>query len=194
MIHASVNGEARGVNLEGVDTIGDLLQQLEVYVPPQEVVVGLRINGVECDDDPGDQLRALPIVGVTEVDLQTRSPQAFAGEAHGRFDGYLRAIAAKFNAAIECFDRGLEQDAFRQYASGIEELRLLVALCEKLSRLGDGVTGDDRALAGDLQAICDRLWTAQDRRDLSTLRGVLAERLVPLLEQWRGRLGGAETE
>lgn len=189
MIHASVNGEARVVNLEAVDTIGDLLQQLEVYVAPHDVVVGLRINGVECDDDAGEQVRALPVVGVTEIDLQTRSPATFAGEAQGRFDGYLAAIAAKFHLAIECFDRGIHQDAFRHYARGVEELRLLVTLYDKLTRLGNTGAGDARAFAQDLQLICDRLWGAQDRRDLPTLRGILADSLVPLLERWRANLG-----
>jgi hypothetical protein len=185
MVRASVNGETCAVSLEGVTTVGDVLEQLEVHVPPRDVVVGMRINGVACDDDPAAQVRSLPLIGLTEIDLQTRSPDAFAREARQRLEGYLTAIHQRFESALECFDRGRGRDAFGQYRRGVEELGLLVRLCERLARLGAPVTGDDDAIASDLQGVCDRLWAAHDGDDFSALRDVLAERLLPLLERWR---------
>ena len=185
MIRASVNGENCGVSIDDVDTIGDLLQQLEVYVPPRAVVVGLRINGSDCDDDPGAQVRTLPVLGVTEIDLQTRSPEVFACEARQRFEVYLAAIRQRFERAIECFDRCLEGDGLQHYRQGVEQLGLFVSLCDKLRQLGAVGAKPDQKIASDLQGVCDRLWTVQERQDFAGMRDVLAERLLPLLERWR---------
>jgi hypothetical protein len=67
----------------------------------------------------------------------------------------------------------------------VEELGLLVRLCEQLAHLGTRVTGSDDAITTDLQGVCDRLRGAHDGEDFSGLRDVLAERLLPLLERWR---------
>ena len=184
-MRASVNGEKRGVSLDGVRTIGDLVEQLEVHVPPRDVVVGLSINGIACDGDPAAQVRALPVVGVTDIDLQTRSPEAFAGEARDRVDDYLEAIRGRFSRAVEEFDRGLPDDALGSYRLGVEQLGLLVHLCERLARLGERDTGVDAGVASDLHGICARLHGVQERRDLSALREVLAEQLLPLLARWQ---------
>jgi hypothetical protein len=191
MIRAAVNGEECGVTMEGVHTVGELLEQLEAHVQPRDVIVGVRIDGVGYDDDPAAKVRSLPIAGITEIDLQTRSPEAFAGEANGRLDVYLWAIQGKFHRTVECFAGGRDAEAFRYYRGGVEELGLLVALCEKLGRLGSmaAAGGGSGEIAGDLQAICEDLEAAQVRRDFAALRMVLSARLLPLLERWRGTLG-----
>lgn len=191
MIRTAVNGEACGVMLEGVDTVGDLLEQLEVHVQPRDVIVAVRIDGVGYDDDPAAKVRSLPVAGIADIDLQTRSPEEFAGEANGRLDAYLWAIQGKFQRTVECFEGGRHAEAFKYYRGGVEELGLLVALCEKLGRLGTvpGSSGAAGEIAGELQAICEDLEGAQVRRDFAALRGVLSERLLPLLERWRATVG-----
>jgi hypothetical protein len=190
MIRTAVNGEPCAVAMEGVDTVGELLEQLQVHVQPRDVIVGIRINGVGYDDDPGAKLRSLPVTGITEIDLQTRSPEAFAGEANGRLDAYLWAIRGKFRRTAESFENGSHAEAFRYYRGAVEELGLLVALCEKLGRLSTpaGTTGAGE-IARDLQLICDELEATHVRRDFVALRRVLSERLLPLLDRWRSMLG-----
>jgi hypothetical protein len=191
MIRTSVNGEACGVSLDGIHTVGDVLAQLEVRVPPRDVIVGVRINGVACDDDPAASVRSLSVVGVSDIDLQTRSPEDFAAEARGRLDTYLAAIDGKFRSTVECLEGGRQADAFRSYRAGIEELGLLVNLCERLGCLGTPSLAADGSIARDLQNICDALETAQTRRDAGALRTAVAARLLPLLERWRATLGAA---
>ncbi len=190
MIRAAVNGEECGVTMEGVRTVGELLEQLEAHVQPRDVIVGVRIDGIGYDDDPAAKVRSLPVAGIAEIDLQTRSPEAFAGEANGRLDAYLWAIQGKFQRSVECFAGGRDAEAFRYYRGGVEELGLLVALCEKLGRIGVMTgAGGGTEIAGDLQAICEDLEGAQLRRDFAALRAVLSGRLLPLLERWRATLG-----
>lgn len=185
MVRASINGETRQVSMEGVQSIGDLLKQLEIYVPSGDIVTDLRINGVECDGDPEARVRTLPAAGVNEIQLATRSPDAFAGEAQARLGQYLSAVHTRFERAIECFDGKNQGDALDAYRGGVQELGLLVSLCDMLRQLGMDRGTPDEAMTSDLQMICDRLWTAHDRSDFATLRDVLASRLLPLLERWR---------
>lgn len=182
-MHAQVNGEECEVSLHGVDTIGDLLQQLEVYVPPRDVVVGVRINGDEYDCGPTSELRALPVGGVEAIELRTVSPETFAQDARGRIGEYLRMIGTRFERAVESFDRGIETDAFDYYRLGVEELRLLVTLWERLKHL-DGAAAD--AVGGiktELQRVCDALLVAQERNDLAAVRSLLADEMLPLLRR-----------
>ena len=190
-MRTAVNGEACGVTMEGVDTVGEVLEQLAVLIQPRDVIVGVRIDGVGYDDDPAANVRSLPVAGISEIDLQTRSPEAFAGEANGRLDAYLWAIRGKFQRTVECFEGGRQAEAFGHYRRGVEELGLLVALCEKLGRLG-AVAGSGSGageIAGELQAVCEELEEAQTRRDFAALRGALSGRLLPLLERWRALIG-----
>ena len=110
-MRAAVIGEDLGVNMDGIETIGDLLQRLEVHVPPDELVVGLRINGGECDSDPASQIRALPVLGVEQIELETQSPEDFAASARVRGGEYLALIQKKIERAGECFDRQEEAAA-----------------------------------------------------------------------------------
>jgi hypothetical protein len=183
ILHAQVNGEDRNVSLEGIDTIGDLLQQLALYVPPRDVIVSLRINGNDCGDDAAAELRELPVLGVEEVELRTCSPETFVGDASHRLEDYRAMVRAKFERAIECFDRGIDADGLDCYRRGIEELRLLVMLWDRLASLDQQATLPGDAVKAELQEVCDRLLTAQDRNDLATVRTVLADRLIPILEQ-----------
>jgi hypothetical protein len=182
-MRALVNGNECSVNVEGMDSVGDLVEQLRVHAPPDDVIVGLRINGIDCEEDPASQVRALPVVGVSEIDLETRAPGAFADEAGGRIGGYLAAIRQGLARAVEAFDQGLTREALGHYRRGVEELGLLIQLCGQLARLGVD-TRPDTAITDDLKIICDRLWAAQDAHDFTALRGVLADRLLPLLVRW----------
>jgi hypothetical protein len=186
MVRARVNEAEHDVSTEGLATIGDLLDQLGVYVPPRDIIVGVRINGTECDNEPASPARGLPVNGVTDVELQTRSPEAFAAEARGRLDSYLTRIQTKLERAIECFDRGLEGDGLECYRLAVQELSLLVTLWNQLNQLGAETLHPREAATADLQGICDHLWTAQDRNDFASIRAVLVERLLPFLERWRG--------
>jgi len=188
-VRAHVNGEACSISMEGIDTIGDLVQQLEVHAPPGDVIVGLRINGGECDGGPASQIRKLPVSGIEEIELQTRSPQAFAQDARTRLHEYLAMIHGKFERAIECFDRQADADGLECYRLGVEELRLMVTLWDQLNRLDTSMSGADDVVRRDLQGICDHLFAAQDRNDPAKVRTVLGERLLPFLRSW-----GAQVE
>ena len=111
MIRTAVNGETCVVTMEGVDTVGEVLEQLSVHVQPRDVIVGVRIDGVGYDDDPAAKVRALPVAGIAEIDLQTRSPEAFAGEANDRLAAYLWAIQGKFHRTVECFAAARDAEA-----------------------------------------------------------------------------------
>jgi len=185
IVRAHVNGEECSVSMEGVDTIGDLLKRLEVHAPPRDVIVGLRINGGEYEGGATSQIRNLSVIGVEEIELQTQSPEAFAGGARSRLHEYLEMIHTRFERAVECFHRGAEAEGLEYYQLGVEEMHLLVTLWDQLNRLDAGASGPDEAFKADLQGICDRLLTAQDRNDLVTVRAVLADRLLPLLRRWR---------
>ena len=188
-MRADVNGEECSISTEGIDTIGDLVQQLEVHAPPGDVIVGLRINGGECDSGPASQIRKLPVSGVEEIELQTRSPQAFAQDARNRLHEYLAMIHGRFERAVECFDRKADADGLEYYRFGVEELRLMVTLWDQLNRLDTSMSGADDVVRRDLQGICDQLFAAQDRDNLAKVRRVLAERLLPFLRSW-----GAQVE
>jgi len=170
--------------MEGIHTIGDVVQQLEVHAPPGDVIVGLRINGGECDSGPASQIRKLPVTGVEEIELQTRSPQAFAQDARNRLHEYLAMIQAKFERAVECFDRQADKDGLGYYRLGVEELRLIVTLWDQLNCLDTSMSGAEDVVRRDLQGICDHLFAAQDRNDLAKVSTVLAERLLPFLRSW----------
>ena len=188
-MRADVNGEECTISVEGIDTIGDLVQQLEIHAPPGDVIVGLRINGGECDSDPASQIRKLPVGGVEEIGIQTRSPQAFARDARNRLHEYLAMIHGRFERAVECFDSQADADGLEYYRLGVEELRLMVTLWDQLNRLDTSMSGADDVVRRDLQGICDHLFAAQDRKDLAKVRSVVDERLLPLLRSW-----GAQVE
>jgi hypothetical protein len=174
------------VSLHGVDTIGDLLQQLEVYVPPRDVIVGVCINGDEYDCGPTSEVYALPLDGVDAIELRTASPETFARDARGRVGEYLKMISTRFERAVESFDRGVEMDALDYYRLGVEELRLLVTLWERLKHI-DGAAAD--AVAGikaELQGVCDALLVAQEGNDLVAVRSLLADAMLPLLRRGWG--------
>jgi hypothetical protein len=195
-VHAQVNGEDCDVSLNGVATVGDLLEQLEVYVPPRDVVVGVRINGDECGGGSTPELRALPLEGIEAIELQSASPETFAGDARARIGEYVVMIRSRFERAVENFDRGVEVDALDYYRVGLEELRLLVTLWDRLKHI-DGMAGEAAGeVKVDLQRVCDALLSAQERDDLAGVRSLLATEMLPLLgRSWGlGGEGGQDTD
>jgi len=180
-VHAQVNGEECDVSLSGVATVGDLLQQLELYVPPRDVVVGVRINGDDCGGGPTAELRALPVEGIEAIELQSASPEAFAGDARARIGEYIVMIRSRFERAVENFDRGVEVDALDYYRVGLEELRLLVTLWDRLKHI-DGMAAEaGSGMKVELQRVCDALLRAQERNDLASVRSLLATELLAVL-------------
>jgi hypothetical protein len=143
----------------------------------------VRINGDEYDCGPTSELRALPVGGVEAIELRTVSPETFAQDARGRIGEYLRMIGARFERAVESFDRGIEMDAFDYYRLGVEELRLLVTLWERLKHL-DGAAADAvGSIKTELQRVCDALVVAQEGNDLAAVRSLLADEMLPLLRR-----------
>jgi hypothetical protein len=130
------------------------------------------------------------VSGVEEIELQSKSPQAFALDARGRLLQYLAMIHTKFERAVDCFDRQADADGFESYRLGIDELRLMTTLWDQLNRLDGTTLGAGDTLTTDLQGICDGLFTAQNGNDLAALRTVLAERLLPFLRSWHAHVQG----
>jgi len=193
-VHAQVNGEECDVSLNGVATVGDLLQQLDLYVPPRDVVVGVRINGDECGGGPTAELRALPVDGIEAIEVQSASPEAFAGDARARIGEYLVMIRSRFERAVESFDRGVEVDALDYYRVGLEELRLLVTLWDRLKHIDGMVAEAASEMKVELQQVCDALLRAQERNDLAGVRSLLATELLPLLGRSWGQGDGGSQE
>lgn len=193
-MHAQVNGEECDVSLNGVATVGDLLQQLDLYVPPRDVVVGVRINGDECGGGPTAELRALPVDGIEAIEVQSASPEAFAGDARARIGEYLVMIRSRFERAVESFDRGVEVDALDYYRVGLEELRLLVTLWDRLKHIDGMVAEAASEMKVELQQVCDALLRAQERNDLAGVRSLLATELLPLLGRSWGQGDGGSQE
>jgi hypothetical protein len=184
-MRAIVNGRECTLDAAGIETVDELLEQLRVYVPPRDVVVGVRLNDVAYDDLPAARQAALPMAALTEVALETRSPEAFAREERSRVADYLAAIAVKFARAVDCFDRDAARDGLRLYGTGAEELGLLIGLWSQLCQLDGPGTAPAESVTRDLETICDELLAAQQRHDMGALRHTVAERLLPALDRWR---------
>ena len=169
-------------DLGGLDagnaTVGEVVEALGVHFDPQDMVVGVDLDGevFSAGDEALYSRRAAGKVG--RLAVTTNRPEQIAERLRGEVIASLEVIAAKAESAAGCFRRAESQRAQQILAMLFDELRLALVLDQQVA-----VVGKRQAMIPmeAVETVASDLLSAQQRSATREMPLLLEERLAPML-------------
>ncbi len=164
-------------NLEEV-----LLKIMSEHVRPENVVITVKLNGeVYSEKDPHDAAR-IPLSDIETLEIDTMTTEEIARKF---FENGARQLGMMIQAAekiSELFRIADENEANKQYADFLENLRLFMKMLAEVKEMLNG-TLEDRLQR--LSEMMDQMIHTQEQEDWIVLADLLEYGLVPLLKEWQ---------
>ena len=187
-----VDGETREIDIEGIETVKDLIAYLELeLVKPPRVIIRIVLNEEELDEAQEVGLGAFPVQDVVSLALVTADRGELAHEALRDAQEYLPILSSVLEQSAILIRQGNIRDGLKQAS---EALEIISAFGEVL----DGIRGafrldfaevaiDDFNLLEKLNQLgsnaSDILKSVQDE-DWTQFADLLEYELSPLLYEW----------
>lgn len=191
MVECVVNGERKTLD-SGLKTWGNLLDELDVDAAAEALAVtAVRFNGVDQPSFRREELLALPISGLGDIEIDTVDRTQLLRATLGQAGNSLPVLAASACRAASAF-RGHDLiTAHEQLTSLVEAVGTLTILTvasatasgTELEDLPCGI-GSGADVLGGVGVALDVMSQWQSGRDWPALADTLENDLAPALLQW----------
>jgi hypothetical protein len=162
-------------------TVGEIIEASRMHVDPSEIVTAVMLDGVEFNAGDEERYSCRVASGVRRLDINTRTPVAFAADKRRSLATTLDEVAARTRIVVELLRRSDARAANGLLACLMEELRLTLLLDYQLALLAADAPSDARTA---IAALAPRMLDAEERRAWDVLAGLLENDLAPMLDGW----------
>lgn len=189
MIRVRHNDAERVLDPDGYGNLGDAIAAcMAESGDSAQVVERLQVNGCVIPEPSLEALHDLPLDGVTEIELESRSPRSVALASLDSSAGYLTRVREALDRAAALLRSGDVAAANRLYADILDALGVLVfslgAAAATLGKDGEPLG----SVGAEASPLLSSLVEAQGRRDWVRVADSLEHEVSPLLESWSRRV------
>ncbi len=175
----------------GAATVGEVLEALEVYLAPGDVLTEVLLDGERFSAGEPALYERRSAGGLGQLGLETSSPADLAAGLRDQVAAALVVVVAKLERVVDRLADGAWAPANELLAELLEELRLTLVLDRQIAEL-------DPALAplemDRLEQAGRELLGAQEAGGASVLGERLRSTFLPLLRGWLEERMGPEPE
>jgi hypothetical protein len=186
MIHVTHNGAEQELDPASCSSLGDVLSRItEVPGSCARVVVRLRVNAEEVPGDDLEAASARPLDGVSELEVESRTPVQVAEQSLEGAAEYAERVERTMHGAAAQLRQGEVVEGSELIAHLADALSVLLYTIRTATGLLGGAPTTLEQAEAELAPWLDELACAQEAGDWLRSADLLEFELAPLLEGWR---------
>jgi hypothetical protein len=183
MISVMVDGERLEAPLDGIKTMGELIELVKATIDPDTIIVELKLEGKPLLDS--DWRVPLSVHSDSMLEISTGDKQAYFRERLHSAEGYLERIMAGFSRASDSYASCAYDEANQLFKSSVDDLLAFVNWYVNLLSVSPEDTEAELGIyeghIRSIQSTCEQLLQQQMFQSWSMLGETLEKRLNPEL-------------
>lgn len=174
------------------------LEKLLIFVMEEDItedglIVEVKVDGELYSESYEHQAREVDLSAAQKVEIATETKKAFAQVFLKEAPDYIAQLEKGFSSAAGLLRAPEEEgDGYDMLAGSLETLRAFKSHLDNVRPVlgkGDGA-GESEHFWQRFGSLADEIMEAQEGSDTIAIADLLEDKMLPLLEEWREKLGG----
>lgn len=190
MVTVTVNGQQLPLQLDGVRTMGELVEVVKMNIDPDSVISAMTIGGRDLVES--DWRAPLSVHGGARLEIATATKQQFLKDRLMQAPILVERIIQNFGNARQSFRAGEQTGGYQQMGSAVKDFNAFIKWYDVILEYNPALRQTYQTqvvpLINELTRICEQLVQQQLYNSWWAIGETLEKQLEPTLNRLREQL------
>jgi hypothetical protein len=184
MVQVIINGEAAGIQAEGLSKVADLIELVKASIDPEHMITDIRIDGQNIKDDMW--YASTSSIKTSILEVNTNTPQVYIEERIAQAPSVIQACFLQFRDARKSFQAGKSTIGNQKLVTAVDTLRTFFnwfATIQALMTEAQKKRYDINSYVEEILVICKNINQHQLYHSWWAIGEALEKELEPMLDK-----------